>query len=296
MSFGLAEVIVGVVALLVTLWLGYRALLPPKRELLLTAVPPAPLLAEASAGLSDLRVALAGQLVSDPYVATLSIANTGRFDISEASFDGQRPLVISLGADPVAVLRVSSSPSRGTDIPVVLDGQEVQIGPGLISRRQQVDIQVLTSGRPTLDALESATRHDLVDVDVDFKRRLDPDRRAALVGAMTGLVATLVAGGVLATVFDRFFDDGEVTLSPASGRPGTVATFKGKGFDKFAVIRAKLDSAGGTIAAGQADADGRFTISGRIPTSVPRGALDITVKAISSGGTDYNYLTFYVTR
>jgi hypothetical protein len=119
-----------------------------------------------------------------------------------------------------------------------------------------------------------------------------------LLAAATGVLLSLVAGATGLTVFVDKVEEGEVTLSPDSGPPGTVATFRGKRFGKFAVIKAQrpLYDGGDTIALGQADAQGRFTISGRIPTTVARGALDIVVTGESDGGTEFEAVTFYVTR
>ena len=187
----------GLIMASVAAWFAWRQLLPPKRELVLSTLPPVSFLVRTPVVLG-LEVSRNGEPIEMPFISIVTVENTGSHDITGESFDMGEPIRIELGADVVEVLEVSAEPTRGTQFPVSHAGSQIALGPGLLSRHQKLVIQLLTSGEPSDRALPSRVTHDLIDVDVAFRdasTSRSPSRRVLLSSIAQGLVFAGVLGG-----------------------------------------------------------------------------------------------------
>lgn len=179
---GITGVAVGLVAIVVAIVL-WRFGTP--RGLLEYSMPVSKALVSRSPGF-DLQVTLGGNVVEDPYLVTLRIANGGRRDIRSSDFDQGHPLVFNLGAKVLDVLSSSSSEKQLFGFG---DDDQMRLFPLLIRRSQQIIVDVLTDGKPTLSCTA-----ELADVNVRMQSNSDPTTSSALFAGLT-LVAAIVVFG-----------------------------------------------------------------------------------------------------
>jgi hypothetical protein len=187
---------VGLAVAVVTAWFAYRQTLPPKREIAVGVLPPVPLLADPQLMTSGVEVTRDGRTLTDPHIVTVTIRNTGRHDVTSASFHEGVPLVVDLGV-PVEVVQVTERPSHATPLLCSVSGNAVHVGPGLISRSQEVIVQLLAEGRPDVDP--PRVSHSLVDVRVAVgPGAKDSDRRPFVwMMALAGIMIAIASIGLL---------------------------------------------------------------------------------------------------
>jgi hypothetical protein len=129
------------------------------------------------------------QVLADPRVLTIDLVSRGRRDIPSDAYDGGQPLRLDVGARIVRVLRTASSPAAEAAPPVAAGGTSLEIGPGLIRRRQEITLTVLTDGgEPALTC-----RSPLIDVQVR-PRTQDRGPAPALLWVAVAVAAAVVAG------------------------------------------------------------------------------------------------------
>jgi hypothetical protein len=178
-----AAVLVGVATVAVTYMAAF-----PRRRLLYGIATVAPLLSAPDGVRGDLELRHRGRPLTDPHVLEVVLAGQGRRDIPSDAFDGGTPIRLDAGAPIVELLRVVSESSSNPAPATRVDGTALEIGPGLIGRRQKLTFTFLVEGEPGLDC-----QAPLIDVD---SRRYNP---GDLPGPrrVLGWVPLLLAGGVL---------------------------------------------------------------------------------------------------
>ncbi|MGW9196581.1 hypothetical protein [Micromonospora chersina] len=163
-GFNVATLAVAVLALVVgavAVYFAREALFPPRRRLSIRLLKPARLLGRAGGEVRDLEVSHRGRVLEDPYVVTVIMRNTGRHAIGSSQFDQGRPIQIDLDAPIEALLGPASGQATSS---VAVDDRVILFGPDLIRRKQEIQIQVLTSRAPVLS--DSAVTEHLVDTSV----------------------------------------------------------------------------------------------------------------------------------
>ncbi|WP_148081989.1 hypothetical protein [Streptomyces botrytidirepellens] len=91
----------------------------------------------------------------------LHLANAGRDDINGSDFEGARPIKVDITVPILGFLDASSTPPSGTAPPASYQGTVLEVGPGLIAKKQTVTYVLLTDEKPKL-----AMRHELRSTDV----------------------------------------------------------------------------------------------------------------------------------
>ncbi len=173
---GTVTAVLGAVAVV---WVTFTVGFPRRR--LYYGMPAAARLLTAPAGMrSDLELRHHGTLLADPRVLTIELVSRGRKDIPSDAFNDRQPLQLDVGAPIVEVLQVTSKPDA-----------LLKIGPGLIGKRHEITITVLTDGEEPSLTCQSPL------IDVQVRQRIDdgsptPQVAAAWAGA-TAVVAVAVA-------------------------------------------------------------------------------------------------------
>jgi hypothetical protein len=191
-----AAVVVGLAAA----YFAWRTI-PPKRELTI-AMRATPLLNRSDSNVDrQLRVVheKLGDL-ADPQVVVLTIRNSGRAAIASAHYDANQPLSLVLGQPILQLMQPANKGGSGLKVsppPSRVEFGVLEVGPGLIHRKQQLTFTVLVDGKPTLEV-----EPNLVDVGVKVT---DPDpaidRTRFWAGFGGGLVAAAaVWAGILTDV------------------------------------------------------------------------------------------------
>jgi hypothetical protein len=280
-----------------------RGLFPPKRRLTLSELPPAPLLADESASAAGVKVTYQGRELTDAYVTTLSVENTGKHAIDEDQFSKDRAITVDLGAPIRAILKTSVVPGSNAEYFHKTDGTSLLLGPDLLNPGQSVIIQALTEGHPKTDDLDTRTRRYLADTVLEFRdRQVRPrlSKFSVLVGVATIVGAVI---GVIALLASLLSAQGmSVSVSPDNGPTGTAVTVAGKGVERFAVIEMEMpkphtpptDYQWVEVANTQADGDGKFRVTFNVPSGYEKGAVDIDVTARENYGSTSDQVTFYV--
>ena len=88
--------------------------------------------------------------LTDPVVARLLITNSGRTDIGSDQFDRDLPLTLDVGAPIVELLGYSNSRPALAPPPLKVEGSKVELGPGLLGRRQTLTVAMLLDAQPDL--------------------------------------------------------------------------------------------------------------------------------------------------
>lgn len=103
---------------------------------------------------SNLVLLHRGQPVGgDPYVVEIVLRGMGNRDIPSSSFDQGKPLRIHLGVPIIEQLQVNEDSKSAIPTPPIRAGDKsVEIGPGLVGRRQRISVSLLVDGRPHLRA------------------------------------------------------------------------------------------------------------------------------------------------
>lgn len=274
-------------------YFGYRALLPQKRELVVSAQPPVALLGEmiTGAGVGTVDVLIDGKSVdSQSRVVVVTIQNTGRFDIAPSHYANGEGVTLQLGAEVEKILSVSVDPERGTAPEFAVVDAGLVMRPAILGREQVVSAQLLLTGDEPVN-LEAS--HDLVDVEVKVAQRPRQLKRGA---ALRGAISFTAAGAtaILSLIaFVYLLSQGpSVSISPNFVQPGDSMRLTGEGFDAYVVIKASMeDSNYDSVELGetQADSDGNFSIVVAVPASVEGGPYEVTVSAKGHDSTQFVY-------
>lgn len=257
-----------------------RSLWPPRRRLTVTWQRPVALLSRTVEGI---RVAVDDVQVADAHVVRISVANTGKNDITSAMFDQRRPVRLKFG---VPVVGIIDAVSAGGPVPAhALEGSQVSLGPDLLARSQVIDFQVLTDGRPRVrcEAYLADTnlelreeRRGLTERPVyQLLERFSWVPASIAVGAVVGILTsttTLVPiQGSAPPVADLPVPD--VRIEPQTAAPGAVVVVTGDDFVIETGVEVIVEcptaasplvgvSSNGTTTA---DEDGDFRIELRLP-------------------------------
>ena len=188
-----AGVVVAVLAAAAVVWVTLTVGFP-RRRLYYGLRAAAPLLTAPAGMRSDLELRHRGTPLADPYVLTIELASRGRKDIPSDAFNDHQPLELDVGSRIVETLQVISEPTTLPQPQVTAEGTRLRIGPGLLGRRHEITINVLTNGPPSLRC-----RSPLIDVQVRERLGDSPDRAAA-----AAILAAWAAGVALAVVAEEF--------------------------------------------------------------------------------------------
>jgi uncharacterized membrane protein len=156
---GLAVSLVGLVA--TTLVTVYSR---PRGRLVYGLLSAEPLLQASQ--ISELQISYKGQILDDPQLLIVRLANEGGRDIPRSSFDDGKPLILDLNTNIVTVLRNASSRDPGS-LKLEVEGSQLKVGPDLIRRGEGIDLVILANGRGAYLTVESP----LIDVRVRALRR-----------------------------------------------------------------------------------------------------------------------------
>jgi hypothetical protein len=264
-----------------------RALFPPKRQLALATLPPAPLLSTSNLAVSGVQVIRDGRALTDPYLFTLTLTSTGRHDVTEASFAGAEPIAVDIGTPVVDILRITSTPERATAIRCTYAGNVLQIGPGLISRGQQVVIQALTEGAPVLGPQGPGIRHALIDVDVEVSTAGGGRGARWFVVAMAvSLAGALVGLGTAVADRTGLLDRPGIRVGGPASRGGDVVV-EGTGLADFCPV--EVEVFGHLAGRAQTDKDGDFVALVHVPKNAPLGKTEVTVTCADLGAVSFYY-------
>ncbi len=136
----------GVAAVLLAGLLGVVAAYSQRPALLVYELLSAePLLRVSGSHGSDLQISYQDQIIADPQLLIVQLANQGGKDIPSFSFDADRPLVLDLNAQIISVLRNASA--LGSDLAqLTVKGSLLKVGPNLIRRGDVIELVILASG------------------------------------------------------------------------------------------------------------------------------------------------------
>lgn len=154
----------------------------------------APILRSDAAALG-LEVTYKGNAILAPYLAKLTITNTGRRDIPTTAFDADRPIRIRLGRSFFGMPdAVGGLPAALPPVGCAPDDSVIEVGPGLLKKGEGWSCSLLLSGEPTIDS--TSVDDSLVDVEWRFQgTSLTPDDYLdlALAVAPSGLLTSIAA-------------------------------------------------------------------------------------------------------
>nr|MDT0663595.1 hypothetical protein [Micromonospora sp. DSM 115978] len=131
--------------------------------------------------------------LSNPYVSKLVVRNMGYTDIAREHFDGDEPIIFDMGAEIVEVVRSGSEISGGRVPTFSTSGDKLSVLPGLIPRRQEFYLVLLTEGAPSPGAPVHQLKNAVVKDGLKVKRRNERTSNALL---SLGCVLLLVAVGI----------------------------------------------------------------------------------------------------
>jgi hypothetical protein len=149
-----AVVVMGLATILVTYLVGTS-----KRSLTYTIWPPIPLRGYLPTNDNEIQIVWAGQILTDPHLAKVTLRLQGRRDISSADWDGNRPLIIDAKVPIISLIEAESLPRERSVPELTIAGTTLTVGPGLIVKDQTLTFDLLVDGRPQL-----ALKSNLIDV------------------------------------------------------------------------------------------------------------------------------------
>jgi hypothetical protein len=284
---------------------GRRALFPPKRQLAITAPPPVSLLSSESAAGAGIVVLRKGddEPIISPHVVTLSVENVGKYPIDSDEYDQGRSIDIDLGVQIKTILETSMRSSTEDTFSHRFSGSEFLLGPDLLKSGDGLTVQLLTEGRPELGNLKKRVKHYLKNTKILYPQAIAPRRALLQRRFLIGFAALTVLAALAVTIpylVFQVYGGPHVALAPDHGNSGTKITVHGNNCQKYSVIEVLLESYNGgqippTLATGQADATGTFTLRFTLPSNVPQGAINLEVTVNEANESFFEYLTFYVT-
>jgi hypothetical protein len=142
----------------------------------------------------DLSISYKNQALTDPYVAVLEVASTGRSGIPSASFDNGRSLQLSFDSKIETILSTEYKPISATKPVIEAQESKIEVRPELIARREIISISILTDGDP---GFITVSLNPFADVKVETADR--ETTRARRARWLTMSTSALAALSVLAT-------------------------------------------------------------------------------------------------
>jgi hypothetical protein len=119
----------------------------PKRRLFYGMSDPVAILSPDGAK-HGLEVRRGGRQLTDPCLVELALHSSGRQSINSGLFDQGRPLSLHLHAPIVDLLKAASRPTEQAIPDYQWSGSTLDIGPGVLARRQRITFTVLVDGKP----------------------------------------------------------------------------------------------------------------------------------------------------
>jgi len=143
---GVAGIVIGAVGAVAAL----RGQKQPKRRLVYGLPEVTPMLAAPDGVRADLELRHRGEVLKEPFLASVLLACQGNTDIASGDFDQQEPIQLDLGVDIIAILGTATRP-EGLRAPTVrVDGTALMVGPSFFARQQTLLLTVLVDGEPAL--------------------------------------------------------------------------------------------------------------------------------------------------
>jgi len=196
----IALVIIGIATAFVTVLVWRSAIVRPRllcnivsRWRMVNAPLPMP---------GELQISYENEVLDDPCMVALEIANVARVAISSGSFDQGRGVVFELGAQVVKVLDVYHEP-RSAPKPTILErGSQFELKPELIAGGEIIRMALLTRGpvenvKVVFNSLGNAAI-DIRDREEWIKKR---SRRLNILAYWLGLVLSGTLVGIVVTLF-----------------------------------------------------------------------------------------------
>lgn len=274
-----ALAVVGLALTGVTIYLGVRQLLPPKREL--------DVLVQPAAGDPDRTTG-----------AAVTITSSGHFDVGPENFSNAQPLSIELSSQVTSIDGTLHVPERGSRPKLTVgEGGRLQLDPCLLRAGEKI----ITTVKTTSPVSKSVRlQHSMINCKVVASRRrgLSVTRFIAVVaGVIVGLAMAMFALAWQAQIIGQHFS---VSPDPIS----LSGDFKmcAKGLEPFAIVTIKLDSYAieppnwsyDELASGQVEATGSVCVQARLPEGSRPGIGSLTVVIVAGGGSQYTYIPVHV--
>lgn len=136
----------------------------------------------SSVDTNELEVTFHGKKVQDPYLATIRLANHGNRDVRSSDFDQNQPIVFDLNAEIIDVLSSSNPDARHFSFEK--EGK-LLLPPTLIRRNEEISVDVLTEGAPTLSCHQK-----LADVKVRLDQSWDQPPLKSYMGVIGAALIT----------------------------------------------------------------------------------------------------------
>jgi hypothetical protein len=150
---GVFTVLLSALSVSVTMWIGVRS----RREIIYGISS----ISRVSMNEEIIKKSATGiEGVSDPYITVIYLATHGSKDITSENFDGGKPLSIDIGTRVVSLLEIKRTPEIPV-VPVTFEKTAIQVGPGLLSRRQEMEVTALTDGPALQPEVPSLSVHDV---------------------------------------------------------------------------------------------------------------------------------------
>jgi len=127
-----------------------RAVLPPRRKLVIS-VPESTSLLAISGSQIGITVTLAdGTPIPNAHLTGVAIENAGLHPVETGHFDSARPIKLGLGAPILGIVVSPTTPASFAKVDPA-SNKHVLLGPELIQRGQRFFLQVLTDGEPKIE-------------------------------------------------------------------------------------------------------------------------------------------------
>lgn len=188
-----AGIVVGLLAIAVTVWVTLRAA-NPKRRLYYAWLSDTPLITRQRDLSEELKVTYGTRQLVKARIVTVQLVSRGRRDIAREAFDEGKPVCLDLSTPIVQCVKVATSPSDRPDPSYALDGSKLLIGPSHFGKRQTTVFSLLLDGK-TPEIVRP--QQSLIDVEI---RQGDgqtfftsPARWLFIAGAALAAVAAVLA-------------------------------------------------------------------------------------------------------
>jgi hypothetical protein len=205
----------------------YARLTLVRRELLIQAKAPTPLLHEVAGG-AHIEVSFDQRTVAAPFVTVLEIRGNGRQAVTTGHFDQQRSIYMDLGAPIIGVLRQSGP--RG-DYFVSAEGSYAALGPDLVGPKDVVEVHLLTDGEPNLRPEHVRLDEHLIDTRCEYvpPGALPRGRRHRAIGLYAVGGAVFAAFMVALILLGRPHVNVRLAVTPNMVKPDGIVTVHATG-------------------------------------------------------------------
>jgi hypothetical protein len=118
----------------------------PRRSLSCIVVSRSRLIDAPQAMQDDLKVSYQDDLLNNPYVVALEIANTGRSAIPTKSFDDDRSLQLNFTSPILKILSIEYEPTSAPKPTITATASVIELKPGLIAKHEVIRASLLMEG------------------------------------------------------------------------------------------------------------------------------------------------------